>query len=408
MAGHAAPHYLRRFPLKRSVMSQAQIIGWSHLPFGKFDQLDLEGLIGQATTAALEHAGVEAGEVDAVFVGHAGMGMVRENFVSSYPMQAASGLRWAAATRVENACATGTAALYQGLAAIEAGQARTVLVVGAEKMTAASGAGVTASLADASYVREESGAGMAFPGIFAQFAQAYFERYGDHGATLARIAAKNHANGARNPLAHMRRDLGFEFCNTVSDKNQVIAAPLRKTDCSLVSDGAAALVLRHAGHVGSARRAIRFRATAHVNDFLPMSRRDLLAFEGPHRAWRDAFARAGVSVKDLDFAEVHDCFTIAELLIYEAMGLAAPGQGARLLEEGVVAADGRLPVNPSGGLKAKGHPIGATGVSMHALACMQLTGTAGDIQVAGAELGAVFNMGGSAVVNCVSILEAAR
>jgi acetyl-CoA C-acetyltransferase len=389
-------------------MRQAQITGWSHLPFGKFDQLTLEDLVAQATREALRHAELDANEVDAVFVGHGGMGMVRENFVSSYPMQAEPGLRWKPSTRVENACATGTAALYQGIAAIESGQARSVLVVGAEKMTAASGPEVTAALADASYVREESGQGLTFPGIFALFARAYFERWGDHGATLARIAAKNHANGARNPLAHMRRDLGFEFCNTVSDKNPLIAAPLRKTDCSLVSDGAAALVLRRAADAAGAPNAIRLRATVQVNDYLPMSRRDFLAFDGPRRAWQQALALAGVGLEDLSFAEVHDCFTIAELLTYEAMGLAAPGQGARVLDEGTVYPGGALPVNPSGGLKAKGHPIGATGVSMHALACMQLTGTAGDIQVPGARLGAVFNMGGSAVVNCVSILENAR
>lgn len=389
-------------------MNQAHIVGWSHLPFGKFDNLDLEALVGQATTAALQHAGIDAAQVDAVFVGNGGMGMVRENFISSYPMQAEPGLRFKPATRVENACATGTAAIYQGLAAIEAGLARTVLVVGAEKMTAASGSEVTAALADASYVREESGTGLTFPGIFARFAQAYFKRYGDHAETLARIAAKNHANGARNPLAHMRRDLGFEFCNTVSDKNPVIAAPLRKTDCSLVSDGAAAMVLMRADEARSAPRALRFRARSHVNDFLPMSRRDLLAFEGPRRAWQQALSQAGLGVRDLSFAEVHDCFTIAELLIYEAMGLAEPGQGAQLLQDGTVYPDGALPVNPSGGLKAKGHPIGATGVSMHVSACMQLTGTAGEIQVPGATLAGVFNMGGSAVANCVSILEAVK
>lgn len=389
-------------------MGQPHIIGWSHLPFGRLDALDLESLVMQATQGALRHAGIDGSQVDAVFIGHAGMGMVRENFVSSYPMQADAALRWKPSTRVENACATGTAALYQAMAALEAGRARTVLVVGAEKMTSTPGAQVTAALADASYVREESSEGLTFPGIFARFAQAYFERYGNHGATLARIAAKNHANGARNPLAHMQRDLGFEFCNTVSEKNPMIAAPLRKTDCSLVSDGAAAVVLTTADAAASAPQAVRLRSTAHVNDYLPMSRRDLLAFEGPRRAWQLALERAGAALDDLDFAEVHDCFTIAELLTYEAMGLAQPGQGARLLEDGTVAPGGRLPVNPSGGLKAKGHPIGATGVSMHVLACMQLTGTAGGIQVPGSTLGAVFNMGGSAVVNCVSVLEAVR
>jgi len=387
-------------------MPHPHIIGWSHLPFGRLDTHSLEDLITQATQAALAHAEVEAADIDAIFVGHAGMGLVPENFVSSYPLQADPGLRWCPATRVENACATGTAAIYQGLAAIESGQADTVLVVGAEKMTATPGEQVTQALAHASYVPEEARQGLSFPGIFARVAQAYFERWGNHSSTLARIAAKNHAQGARNPLAHMQRDLGFEFCNTVSERNPMIAAPLRKTDCSLVSDGAAALVLRRSDPAQTPGQAVRFRARAQVNDYLPMSRRQVLDFEGPRRAWQQALTQAGLRVQDLSLAEVHDCFTIAELLTYEAMGLADPGHGLQLLDEGVVYAQGRLPINPSGGLKAKGHPIGATGVSMHVTACMQLTGTAGTIQVPNAHLAGVFNMGGAAVVNCVSILEA--
>jgi acetyl-CoA C-acetyltransferase len=212
----------------------------------------------------------------------------------------------------------------------------------------------------------------------------------------------------RNPFAQMRRDLGFEFCNTVSDKNPLIAAPLRKTDCSLVSDGAAALVLCDESLVADFRRAVRLKSRAQVNDYLPMSRRDAVGFEGPRRAWAQALDAAGCTVNDLSFAEVHDCFTIAELLSYEAMGLAAPGQGARLLDEGVVMREGRLPVNVSGGLKAKGHPIGATGVSMHVLSAMQLCGEAGDMQLHSPALAGVFNMGGSAVASYVSVLERAR
>jgi acetyl-CoA C-acetyltransferase len=155
-------------------------------------------------------------------------------------------------------------------------------------------------------------------------------------------------------------------------------------------------------------KAIIFRTAEHVQDFLPMSRRDILKFEGPARAWQQALAAAGVTLPDLSFAEVHDCFTIAELMEYEAMGLAPEGQGARVIADGTVAKDGKLPINPSGGLKAKGHPIGATGVSMHALASMQLTGTAGEMQVRNAKLGGVFNMGGAAVANYVSILERLR
>jgi acetyl-CoA C-acetyltransferase len=146
----------------------------------------------------------------------------------------------------------------------------------------------------------------------------------------------------------------------------------------------------------------------HVNDYLPLSRRDITRFEGGARAWSEALDSAGLSLDELSFVETHDCFTIAELLEYEAMGLAAPGQGARAVLEGWTAADGRLPVNRSGGLKAKGHPVGATGVSMHVIAAMQLAGMAGDMQLAKADLGGVFNMGGAAVANYVSILERLR
>jgi acetyl-CoA C-acetyltransferase len=156
------------------------------------------------------------------------------------------------------------------------------------------------------------------------------------------------------------------------------------------------------------REAVVFRAAEHVQDFLPMSKRDILRFEGCALAWRRALAKAGVRLDDLSFVETHDCFTIAELIEYEAMGLVGEGQGARVTEEGWSEKDGRLPVNPSGGLKAKGHPIGATGVSMHALAMMQLTDQAGAIQVHGAKLGGIFNMGGAAVANYVSILDRLR
>jgi len=384
------------------------MIGWAHSRFGKLDNIDLEQLVVDVSREAMRDAQVSARDIDAVVIGHCGGGMVPEIFVSSLPLQADADLRFKPAVRVENACATGTAAIHAGLDMIAAGRAKRVLVVGAEKMTGVPGAKVTEILATASYVKEEASRGLTFPGIFALFAQRYFEKYGDHSATLAKIAAKNHANGVRNPLAQMQRDLGFDFCNTVSDKNPIVAAPLRKTDCSLVSDGAAAVILADPDIARTARKAVAFRARAHVNDFLPMSRRDPLLFEGAREAIALAYRAAGISVDELDFAEVHDCFTMAELLIYEAMGLAKPGQGARVIDEGVSAANGRLPINPSGGLKSKGHPIGATGVSMHVLAARQLVGDAGDFQVRDAKLGLVFNMGGSAVANYASILEPLR
>jgi acetyl-CoA C-acetyltransferase len=183
---------------------------------------------------------------------------------------------------------------------------------------------------------------------------------------------------------------------------------LKRTDCSLVSDGAAALVLTDLETALAMDKAVVFRAAVHVNDFLPMSRRDITLFEGCAEAWGRAREKARVHLDDLDFVETHDCFTIAELIEYEAMGLTERGQGAKAALEGWTQKDGRLPVNPSGGLKAKGHPIGATGVSMHVLSAMQLTGTAGDMQLKDARLGGLFNMGGAAVANYVSILEPLR
>jgi acetyl-CoA C-acetyltransferase len=381
------------------------IVGWSHGRFGRHQELDLEGLVDSVARQAVEHAGITARDIDAMWLGNLNGGFVPDNFCSSFILNADPALRWKPATRVENACASGSAAIYSACDAIEAGRARVALVVGAEKMTAVGGDEVTRVLANASYVKEEAGAGMTFPGIFGQLARQYFERYGDHRDTLARIAAKNHRNGVRNPYAQVRKDLGFDFCNTVSDKNPMVADPLRKTDCSLVSDGAAAVVLADEKTARSLARAVRFRSRAQVNDWLPMSRRDASSFEGPRRAWAAALDAAGCRLADLSLAEVHDCFTIAELLCYEAMGLADRGAGARVVNEGVVYPEGALPVNVSGGLKAKGHPIGATGVSMHALCAMQLTGQAGDMQVRNARLAGVFNMGGAAVANYVSILE---
>jgi acetyl-CoA C-acetyltransferase len=386
----------------------ASIVGWGHTRFGKLDDKSLEALIVEVAQEAMAAAGIGGADVDAVFLGNLNGGFVPEIFASSLALQADPALRFKPATRLENACASGSAAVYAALDAIEAKRARVCLVIGAEKMTAVTGAETTQILARASYVPEEAQRGLTFPGIFAALAGEYFRRYGDRSAPLARIAAKNHANGVRNPYAQMRRDLGFDFCNTVSDKNPIVAAPLRKTDCSLVSDGAAALVIVDEASATAFARAVRFRARTQVNDFLPLSRRDAVAFEGPAHAWATALGAAGAGVRDLSFAEVHDCFTIAELLCYEAMGLATRGEGWRVIDEGLTRSDGLLPVNPSGGLKAKGHPIGATGVSMHALAAMQLTGGAGDFQVRDARLGAVFNMGGSAVANYVSILEPAR
>ncbi|HEV3396297.1 MAG TPA: acetyl-CoA acetyltransferase [Xanthobacteraceae bacterium] len=383
----------------------ACIVGWAHTPFGKLDAETVESLVVRAATEALADAGVAAADVDEIVLGHFNAGFSAQDFTASLVLQADPALRFKRATRVENACATGSAAVHQGLKAIEAKAARIALVVGVEQMTTTPAAEIGRNLLKASYVREEADIAGGFAGIFGKIAGLYFQKYGDQSDALARIAAKNHKNGVGNPFAQMRKDLGYDFCRTESEKNPFVAGPLKRTDCSLVSDGAAAVVLADVETALAMDKAVVFRAAEHVQDFLPLSRRDILKFEGCAEAWKRALARAGLALGDLSFVETHDCFTVAELIEYEAMGLVPEGRGATAIAEGLTEKTGRLPVNPSGGLKSKGHPIGATGVSMHALAAMQLTGRAGDIQVPGARLGGIFNMGGAAVANYVSILE---
>ncbi|TGT89616.1 MULTISPECIES: acetyl-CoA acetyltransferase [unclassified Mesorhizobium] len=386
----------------------ACIVGWAHSRFGKLEGETLENLIVKVATDALDHAGIGPDEVDEIVLGHFNAGFSAQDFTASLVLQADDRLRFKPATRVENACATGSAAVRQGIRAIDANAAQVVLVVGAEQMTTTPGPEIGKNLLKASYLPEDGDTPAGFAGVFGKIAQGYFQRYGDQSDALAMIAAKNHKNGVDNPYAQMRKDLGYDFCRQESEKNPFVAGPLKRTDCSLVSDGAAALVLADTATALKMRRAVAFRANEHVQDFLPMSKRDILAFEGCEQAWTRALKNAGVTLDDLSFVETHDCFTIAELIEYEAMGLAKPGEGAKLALDGTTAKDGRLPVNPSGGLKAKGHPIGATGVSMHVLTAMQLVGEAGGIQVPGAKLGGIFNMGGAAVANYVSILDRIR
>ncbi len=386
----------------------ACIVGWAHTPFGRLESETVESLVVRVASGALVDAGIAARDVDEIVLGHFNAGFSPQDFTASLVLQASPDLRFKRATRVENACATGSAAVHQGLKAIDARAARIVLVVGVEQMTATPAAEIGRNLLKASYVREEAGIEGGFAGVFGEIAALYFQKHGDQSDALARIAAKNHKNGVGNPFAQMRKDLGYEFCRAESEKNPFVAGPLKRTDCSLVSDGAAALVLTDVETALGMEKAVVLRAAEHVQDFLPMSRRDILKFEGCAEAWKRALAKARLRLDDLSLVETHDCFTIAELIEYEAMGLVPEGRGAMAINEGLTERNGKLPVNPSGGLKAKGHPIGATGVSMHAIAAMQLAGTAGDMQVKDARLAGIFNMGGAAVANYVSILERLR
>src|SRR6476661_4338230 len=384
----------------------ACIVGWAHTPFGKLSNETVESLIVRVAVDALADAGIGPKDVDEIVLGHFNAGFSAQDSTAALVLQASPDLRFKPATRVENACATGSAAVQQGLKAIAARSARVVLVVGVEQMTTTPGPEIGKNLLKASYVREEADIEGGFAGIFGKIAGLYFQRWGDQSDALAMIAAKNHKNGVGNPYAQLRKDLGYEFCRTESEKNPFVAGPLKRTDCSLVSDGAAALVIADAETAAGMSRAVSFKGRAHAQDFLPMSKRDILKFEGCAVAWQRALESAGVTLSDMSFVETHDCFTIAELIEYEAMGLTPKGQGARAIKEGWTGKEGKLPINPSGGLKAKGHPIGATGVSMHVMASLQLAGQAPEgMQLKNAQLAGIFNMGGAAVANYVSLLE---
>lgn len=391
------------------------LTGWGHSKFGKLTDDTLEPLIVQVAGEAIRNSGLDPKDIDEIYLGQFNSGMQPLGFTSSLALQLSADLANVPATRTENACASGSAAFQQGVKAVLAGTARNVLVIGAEKMTDAGADVVGAALLGASYEMAGKASSTGFTGLFAEVAKHYGKRYGSGidaekypgglGDVLGSIAAKNHRNGMDNPYAQMHRDFGEEFCRTISEKNPMVAEPLRRTDCSPVSDGAAAVVLSTSA-TGGATAPVRLAGFGHANDFFPAEKRDPTEFAATRASWERALGMAGVGLEGLDFAEVHDCFTIAELIMYEAMGLTPRGEGARAVQEGWVYKDGKLPVNVSGGLKAKGHPVGATGVSQHVIAAMQLTGTAGDMQLPNARRGAVQNMGGVGIANYVSVLEA--
>src|SRR6202162_3480794 len=284
----------------------ACIVGWAHTPFGKLAGETVESLIVRVANDALADAGVAAKDVDEIVLGHFNAGFSAQDFTASLVLQASPDLRFKRATRVENACATGSAAVHQGLKAIEAKAARIVLVVGVEQMTTTPGPDIGRNLLKASYVRDEADIAGGFAGIFGNIAGLYFQKYGDQSDALAQIAAKNHRNGVANPYAQIRKDLGFDFCRTESEKNPFVAGPLKRTDCSLVSDGDAALVLADVDTALKLNKAVAFRAAEHVQDFLPMSKRDILKFDGCAVAWQRALQAAGLKLGDLSFVETHD------------------------------------------------------------------------------------------------------
>src|SRR3954469_24729485 len=276
-------------------MTEACIVGWAHSPFGKLDDPDIEALIGRVARAAIDDAGIAPTDVEASFVSLFNNGFSSQDFPSSLVLQHLPELRYRPITRYENACASGSAAIHGARDFLLSGRGRVALVIGVGEMTATPGKAVGDILLKASYQKEESDIPAGFAGVFGRIADRYFQRYGDQSDGLAAIAAKNHKNGVDNPFAQMRKDLGYEFCRSVSEKNPYVAPPLKRTDCSLVSDGAVALVMADEETARSLGKAVRFKAAVQVNDFLPLSRRDPTAFEGAAEAWRRALSEAGLA-----------------------------------------------------------------------------------------------------------------
>src|SRR5438045_3876557 len=254
------------------------MVRWASEPYGTLDTDTGESRVVNVANEALADAGISAADVDEIVLGHFNAGFSPQDFAASLVLQAEPQLRFKPATRVENACATGSAAVHQGVRAIAAGAARIVLVVGVEQMTRTPGPEIGKNLLKASYLPEDGDTVGGFAGVFGKIASSYFQKYGDQSDALAMIAAKNHKNGVANPFAQMRKDLGYDFCRTASEKNPVVAGPLKRTDCSLVSDGAAAVVLADVDTALATNKAVVFRAAAHAQDFLPMAKRDILKF----------------------------------------------------------------------------------------------------------------------------------
>ncbi len=386
------------------------VIGSYHSKVGRLEE-SIYQLLVNAGRGALQDAGIAPERIGGIWIGNYSGGCFNnQEHLAPYALNIDPALRFTPATRVENACASGSAAIESAKNALEAGAVDYALVIGVEKMTALDTRGATKVLAMASYWEEEGVKGISFPALFAEYAKGYMAKYGIEKdcfrTTLARIAAKNHTNAVANPLAQMPWECTYQdILIKPEEKNPLIAEPLRLYDCSLISDGAAALLLTTEENAEFADHLVELSALVHTTDYLALSKRANDQFTAGKKAIEKAYQQAGITVDSLDFAEVHDCFTIAELLAYEAMGLADPGEGSKLLEDGSVEYGGRLPVNLSGGLKAKGHPVGATGVSMAVLACRQLLDKAIGHQIEGAKTGLVFNIGGSAASNYALIFK---
>jgi acetyl-CoA C-acetyltransferase len=385
-------------------MRDAYVIGAGQTPFGAMPDESYRSLFETAFERAVDSVphGIDDGAIDEAVVGSLGVGG-RQLGLSGPAVTEHVGLHGIPCSRIENACAASGYAVRQAVQSVKSGMADVALAGGVEVMTDMSGDVTKYWLGVSGETEWERLTGTTFAGVYAQMASAYLDRYDATPEHFSMAAVKNHENGAKNPNAH----LGFECSMEDAVGAPTVADPLNLYHCCPTSDGASAVLVASEDVVSEyTDDPVRVAGVGAASDRVGLfQREEYTAIEASEQAATRAYDRAGIGPADLDFAEVHDCFEIAELLAYEDLGFCDRGEAARLLEEGVTELDGDLPVNPSGGLKAKGHPIGATGAGQVAEAFKQLTGKAGDRQVDGASLGLTHNVGGSGGGAVVHVLE---
>ena len=341
-------------------------------------------------------------DIKAAFIGQ--MSESYEHQSHTAPMAASwAGLLPAPAIRVEDACASSGAALRCGIMAIKSGMFDIVLVGGVEKMTNQPTPEVTGILATAADYPFEQWNGMTFPGLFALMATSHMNEYGTTEEQLAQVAVKNHKNGALNPKAHMQKEITLDEAM----KSRVVSWPLKLYDCSLITDGASCVILTQPKLAKKLTdHYVHIIGTGQQEDtFCLHERESLTTVKAAKAAAQDAYKMANLKPKDIHVAEVHDCFTISEIIAYEDLGFCRPGQGGKFVDSGTPSLSGSLPINTSGGLKSKGHPVGATGTAQIAELYLQLTGQADRRQVKDAEIGLAHNLGGSGATAVVHILR---
>jgi len=380
------------------------VVGIGKTPFGAFPDRDLRSLAVEAVENALRDATVDPKQVEAFYLGNfAGPSFVGQNHLAPYVGMAA-GFEGIPCTRFEDACASSGAAFFHAWQSVAAGVYDIVVVGGVEKMTSQTTPKVAEILAGAGDMAGEGRAGATFPALFAMIARRHMHQFGTTREQLAAVAVKNHANGAKNPLAHMRKIVTMQ--QVLAGKP--ISDPLTVYDCSLVSDGATAVVivpLEHAARFNP--RFAKVLAVTQTSDHVALDHKsDITLFPAVKAAGEKAYKMAGLSPKQIDLAELHDCFTIAEIIASEDLGFTTKGQGGPFAASGATAIGGQIPINTSGGLKSKGHPVGATGVGQLCDIVMQLRGDAGERQVAKHNIGLAQNLGGSGATCVVTILEA--